>query len=299
MGAAGALHGPRFIPGAAQAPQESRQLTAPSARLKAGAVGGVPEVPQVLPMEGSPHSLPHSPLGWVSTAGFLFAAQHSGTEAPQTPFRGGQPHAVLFPLLEAKEQGHGCPLILPKVQSSLSSTLQTAASTTKQQHDVPIGPKERNTGCKPESCERRLALQEERKAGKIGELANFSPGKFQDLGLTMDWVCKYHSHVFPQIRAWLGDKVRAAMPSSRQEGKHRAWIPGTVCSQPRSPASNSVKHTRAAWKEVLGLLAKRAGRSGLLGNVFCPGWGQGKRAPCPGAQPGPPSSRSSAWLSPP
>lgn len=99
------------------------ELTAPSARLKAGAVGGVPEVPQVLPTVGSPHSLPHSPLGWVSTAGFLFAAQHSGTEAPQTPFRGGQPHAVLFPLLEAKEQGCGCPLILPKVQSSLSSTL--------------------------------------------------------------------------------------------------------------------------------------------------------------------------------
>lgn len=41
--------------------------------------GGVPEVLQVLPKVGSPHSLPRSPLRWVSTAGFLFAAQHSGT----------------------------------------------------------------------------------------------------------------------------------------------------------------------------------------------------------------------------
>lgn len=223
----------------------------------------------------SPFPSPQPPqMGFHSR--FPFRSTAFGHLSPANPFLwGAVPRRAFSPPggQRARRWLSPCPA---QAQISLSSTLQTAAITTKQQQDMPIGPKERNTSCKPERRERRLALQEERKAGKIGKLGNFSPGKFQDRGLMMDWVCKYHSHVLPQIRAWLGDKVRAAMPSCRQEGKHQAWIPGTVCSQPRRPASNSAKHTRAAWKEVLRLLAKQAGRSALLGNVFCPGWGQGK-----------------------
>lgn len=256
-------------------PRRSVSSQHPQQGSRLGLWGGPRGAPG--PAQGgvSPFPSPQPPqMGFHSR--FPFRSTAFGHLSPANPFSwGAVPRRAFSPPggQRARRWLSPCPA---QAQISLSSTLQTAAITTKQQQDVPIGPKERNTSCKPERRERRLALQEERKAGKIGKLGNFSPGKFQDRGLMMDWVCKYHSHVLPQIRAWLGDKVRAAMPSCRQEGKHQAWIPGTVCSQPQRPASNSAKHTRAAWKEVLRLLAKQAGRSALLGNVFCPGWGQGK-----------------------
>lgn len=177
-GSAGAPHGPCFIPGAAQAPRESRQLKAPSDKPRHGSGPGLQGGPRRAP--GPAHGgVSPFPSPWPPRMGlhsrFPFCSTALGHFSPADPFSWWAAPRLALSLpggLEAKEQGWGCPLVLPssnlpwEAQSSLSSTLQTAAITTKQRRDMPMGPQEQNTSCKPERCERWLALQEEKKAGK-------------------------------------------------------------------------------------------------------------------------------------